>query len=334
MNQLELLKLARAYQQSALVLALAELDICSALPSEGATPEELAEKLGLELRPLAAMLAATAAMGLLDSKANRYFNTPLSADCLVKSGPHYIGQQLKSYADQYQGWANLPQAVREGRQVLPSLHNDTQNDPALRQLILSLHQGGQAVIPQVKPILDPYLAKARGLLDVGCGVGTYALAFAEAYPNLEVTLLDQSGVLQIAQEVTAANPARERVSFRSADYRTEELGQAEFELILFFQVLRTESPATIRLLLHKAAKALGKAGVVAIYDTFLEEGRTGPVENVFQNVTLSLMYSEGGLFTEGELTGWLAEAGFKSPQAYPITGVRPMVLYLAQLAEV
>lgn len=330
MNQLELLKLARAYQQSALVLALAELEICSAIPPEGATAEELAEKLSFALRPLAAMLAATAAMGLLDSKAGRYFNTDLSADCLAKSGPHYIGQQLKSYLDQYRGWADLPQAVREGRQVLPSLHNDAQDDPALRQLILGLHQGGRAVIPQVGPVLAPYLAKARRLLDVGCGAGTYALVFAEEYLDLEVTLLDQPGVLAIAQEVSGSSQARDRVHFQASDYRRDELGQAEFEIILFFQVLRTESPATIRQLLHKAARALEKGGLVAIYDTFLEDGRTGPVENVFQNVTLSLMYSEGGLFTPGELAGWLTEAGFKSPQAYPITAVRPMVLYLAE----
>ncbi len=332
MDRSELFEIARAYQKSALVLTLAELEICSALQEypAGATPQALAQKFGLEARPLAAVLDAAVALGLLGANEGRYFNTTTTRDYLVKGEPKYLGQQFKGYFDQYRGWANLPQAVREGQQVLPSLHNDTQDDPALRQLLLGLDQAGHAILPQIKPPLEPYLEKARKLLDVGSGVGTFAVAFAETYPALEVTLLDQKGVLEIAREVTADSPALARLHFRAADYRREELGQAEYDLILFFQVLRTESPPTIRELLQKAGRALRVGGIVAIYDTRLEDDRSAPAENVFQNLTLALMYAEGGLFTPTELGGWLLEADFNLPQQYPVSGARPMLLYLAE----
>lgn len=332
MERSELFETARAYQKSALVLTLAELEICNALAEypAGATPQSLAEKLGLQVRPLAALLDAAVALALLDVKEGRYFNTAASRDYLVKGAPESMVEQFRGYFDQYRGWANLPQAVREGRQVLPSLHNDATDDLALRQLLLGLHQGGRTIIPQIKPYLAPYLAKAKRLLDAGCGVGTYALAFAEAYPGLEVTLLDQKGVLEIAREVVATSRALPRVHFLSADYRQEELGKAEYDLVLFFQVLRTEAPETIRSLLHKAGRALRSGGVVAIYDTWLENDRSAPAENVFQNLTLALMYARGGLFTPGELGDWLVEAGFKPPRQYPVSGARPMVLYLAE----
>ncbi len=335
MNQSELLQMTRSFQQSATVIALNELDVCSALAeyNEGATAEELAAQLGLHLRSLAALLGASVALGLLQSEAGRYANTALSAECLVKGQPRYIGEQLKGYADQYRAWANLPEAVREGKLILPSLHNEVADDPALRQVLLGLHSGGKSVAPLLLPLLASYLDKAKSLLDIGCGVGTYALTFAQAYQALQVTLFDQPSVLEIAREIVADSPVQTRVHFVPGDYKQDDFGEAEFDIVLFFQVLRTEAPATIQMLVQKAAHALRPGGVVAIYDTWLEDGRAAPAENVFQNLSLSLMYSEGGLFTPGELGQWLNEAGFKPPQFHPIAVARPMVLYLAEREE-
>lgn len=332
-QQAHLMELARSYQQAALVMALAELDICDGLAEypAGATAQELANRLGLNVRTLETALAAAVVVGLLSSQEGRYFNTALSAACLMKSSPQYMGAQLKSVADQYLAWAHLPEAVREGKVILPSLQTDAKGDAALRRLILGLHSGGKNLVPKLLPRLAPYLEKAQHLLDAGCGAGTFAVAFAEAYPVLQVTLLDQPAVLEIAQEVTAESPARKRVRYFPANYKTDDFGQECYELILFFQVLRTESPQTIRLLLTKAAQALRPGGSVAIYDTYLEDGRTAPAENVFQNLTLALMYEEGGLFTPDELARWLGEAGFQPPNFYPVEAVRPMALYIAQV---
>ncbi len=332
MYQAQIMELARGYQPAVLVMTLAELDICTALAEypAGVTALELAGRLNLYPRPLETVLAAASTLGLLSNQAGRYSNTALSAACLVKGGREYVGPQLTSTADQYRAWIDLPLAVREGIIILPSLHNDAASDPALRQLIMGLHGAARNIAPKLLPLLGPYLEKTRRLLDVGSGAGTFALTFAESYPALEVSLLDQPGVLEIAREVVGESPARDRVQYLRANYKTDDFGQSRYDLVLFFQVLRTESPETIRLLLKKAAQALIPGGAVAIYDTYLEDSRTAPVENVFQNLTLSLMYAEGGLFTPEELTGWLNEAGFKSPQLYPITAARPMVLYLAE----
>ncbi len=332
MFQARIMEMARGYQEAALLIALNQLEICTALAEypAGATSQELAGKLGLQRRSLETLLAAAVTLGLLFNQAGRYSNTALSAACLVKSSRDYMGAQLKSTADQYLAWLNLPQAIREGKTILPSLHHDAANDAALRRLILGLHVGAKSLAPKLMPLLDERLRKAQRLLDVGSGAGTFALAFAEAYPALEVSLLDQAGVLEIAREVVAESPARERVQFLKANYKIDSFGQNCYDLILFFQVLRTESPKTIRLLLSKAAQALVPGGAIAIYDTYLEDSRTAPAENVFQNLTLSLMYEEGGLFTPGELAGWLTETGFGSPQLYPVQAVRPMVLYTAE----
>ena len=317
-------------------MALVELELCDVLAQQELTALELAARIGLQPRPLAALLAAAAASGLLQVQSDgRFGNSELSLACLVKTSPRYLGDSIKSQADQYLGYARLAEAVREGSQVLPDLQSfdsgEGKANVALRRLLLGLHSGGKQVLPLLLPQLAPYLATAQNLLDVGCGVGTYALAFAEHYTQLKVTLLDQSPVLEIAAEIVATSPAHSRVTILPADYHHHDFGLDSYDIVFFSQVLRTEPTVVIQNLLQRAAHALKKGGVVAIYDTWLAADRVAPVENVFQNLTLALMYAEGGLFTSNDLSSWLKSASFATPQFVPITVARPMLLTIAQV---
>ncbi len=335
-SQSELLEILRGYQPAALLMGLVELDLCTRLAGypQGATPEELAAFTGWHLRPLSALLAAAASLGLLTiTEAGRYANTALSTNSLVAGGPQYIGPQARSQSDQSRGWLDLATGISEGRTVLPNLQQPVEGDPALRRLIMGLHGGAQKVLPALTPRLAPYLAISRRLLDVGSGAGSFSLAWAEQFDRLEVTLLDHPGVIEIALEVAHHSPARSRVKPWPTDYRQADFGEAVYDMILFFQVLRTESPLVIQTLLRKAARALTPGGKVAIFDTWLEDDRSGPSENVFQNLTLALMYEEGGLFTQTELAGWLLQAGLELNESWPLTGARPMQLYLAGAAN-
>jgi SAM-dependent methyltransferase len=326
--------LARSYQPAALLIGLVELDICSALATAGEAGlrvAELAGRLKLQARPLAALLEAATAFGLLVSREGHFLNSALAARYLVRGSPDYLGSQIASQADQYRGWADLPLAVREGRTVLPNLQSaeGAAADPALRRLLTGLHRGGQGLLPHLTPLLDPYLRTAGRLLDIGSGLGTFGVGWAEQYPQLETTLLDRPDVLELAREMVALSPAQDRVRFLPGDYHHLDFGRERYDLALFFQVLRTEGPEVVRQLLQKAALALKPGGHVVIYDTRLEDTRTGPLENVLQNLTMSLTYEEGGIFTAAELKNWLEGTGLKLAESRPVTAAaRPMLLYL------
>ena len=241
-----LLEMARGYQPAALLIGLVELDICTTLAQAGEvglSVEELATRQSLQPRPLEALLQAATALGLLKEEAGRYVNTPLAAEYLARDGSNYLGAQIGIQADQYRGWLALPQAVREGRTVLPNLQSagGASDDPALRRLLLGLHRGGQGLLPILTPLLDPYLKTAGRLLDVGSGVGTFGVGWAEQYGGLEVTLLDRPGVIEFAHEIVGPSPVLARVQFWPGDYHEVDFGQEVYDLVLFFQVLRTES---------------------------------------------------------------------------------------------
>ena len=338
MNQADLMQMLRGYQQSAIIIALVELDLCTLLAHnpQGLEIQEIVELTNLHERPLQALLEAAVVSNLLEKSSGKFFDTDISKKFLAKDGSNYLGSSVKSQADQYLSYIRLPEAVKEGSQVLPDLQNfetSGESDPALRRLIMGLHSGGKHVAALIMPYLTSYLDKANSLLDVGCGAGTFALTFAENFSKLHATLLDQPSVLKIASEIVADHSASKRISFLPANYKIAEFGENKYDIILFSQVLRTESPSTIQKLLLKAAKALTSGGVVVIYDTLLEESRTSPPENVLQNLTLALMYSEGGLFTRSELSQWLNEAGFANHTFHPVHTARPMLLTCAERKE-
>lgn len=330
----DLLEIARSYQPAALLMGLVELDICSILSGEGElglSASELAGRLNLRERSLSALLEAAAALGLLEVREGRYRNTPLAARFLDRNEPEFLGVQILSQADQYRGWSEMPLAIREGRTVLPNLQGQESAgaDPALHRLLLGLDRGGKSLLPRLTALLDPYLRTAQSLLDCGSGLGTFGLGWAEQYPNLEVILLDRPAVIELARGIVEQSAARDRVQMLTGDYHTVDFGREKYDITLFFQVLRTEAPTEVRHLLQKAAPALKPGGYVVIYDTWLEPDRTGPLENVFQNLTMCLMYEEGGIFTTPELVGWLNEAGLRLIEVWPVAATRPMVLHLA-----
>jgi hypothetical protein len=155
---------------------------------------------------------------------------------------------------------------------------------------------------------------------------------AEKYAATAV-LLDKPAVLDLAKDLLKDSPAFSRLSFLPADYKQSQVlaDIGTFDGVLLFQVLRTEAPATRRQLLQQISQVLKSGGFVAVYDSWLDENKIAPFENVLQNLTMSLMYAEGELFTATELGAAFAEAGFRLEQVTALSGsTRPMALYVGR----
>ena len=72
------------------VLIAHKLGLYEFLGERGLTAAEIASKLHLELRPTDALLACSAALGLLTTKRGRFVLTPVAAGYLLKSSPTYL----------------------------------------------------------------------------------------------------------------------------------------------------------------------------------------------------------------------------------------------------
>src|SRR5207247_5027414 len=85
----------------------------------------------------------------------------------------------------------------------------------------AMHHRSREQAKTVARFLD--LRRARTLLDLGGGPGTYAMAFLAANPALRATVADRPTALKVAREIAATHPAKARLSFATLDFMSDPL---------------------------------------------------------------------------------------------------------------
>ena len=96
--------------------------------------------------------------------------------------------------------------------------------------------------------------------------------------------------------------------------------------VLLGHILHTEGEARSRALLRRLHEALVPGGTVAIAEFLVDEDRRGPVGSMIFAVNMLVNSATGTTFTMGEITEWLAEAGFVQPRLVPAPGPSPLLL--------
>jgi ubiquinone/menaquinone biosynthesis C-methylase UbiE len=157
------------------------------------------------------------------------------------------------------------------------------------------------------------------MLDVGGGSGAYAIAFAQANPQLRVEVFDQPAVLAIAQRHIRETGIEDRVSTRVGDLRTDEFGGG-YDLVLISAICHMLSEEENRNLLARAFRALAPGGRVVIQDFLLRPDKTGPRAGALFSLNMLVNTRGGASYSEDEYSRWLREAGFAEVRRVPLPG--------------
>ena len=104
------------------------------------------------------------------------------------------------------------------------------------------------------------------ILDLGCGFGRSAWAFADAVPTASVLGLDLSAsCLTVAAHDTPEH-LRTRVSFAQADAAATKLPRASFDLVTSTMLLHEMPEHAVRALIEETGRVTSAGGVVAHLD--------------------------------------------------------------------
>jgi hypothetical protein len=91
-------------------------------------------------------------------------------------------------------------------------------------------------------------------------------------------------------------------------------------------ILHSEGERRSRALLNKVFAALAQGGTVAIAEMIPNDERTGPPQALMFALNMLVHTDEGDVFTFGEMSAWLREAGFVDPRKLEVPGPNPLVL--------
>ena len=300
------LKLARQFMESRILLTAAELDLFSPLAEKAHTAEQLSGRLGCDARALTILLDALTAMGLLEKQGGAYRTSPAAAAFLADTSPRSVLPMILHAAHLWERWSRLTPIVRGNH---PPEHADGSagDEGALRAFIGAMHVVGMPLAERIVATVQP--GPARNLLDVGGASGTYTIAFLKAAPGMQATLFDRPEVTRMARERLSEAGVIDRVRLVGGDFYNDQLPGGH-DLALLSAIIHQNSPAENVELLSKLFRALVPGGRVVIRDHVMDPDRTQPRDGAIFAVNMLVNTEGGSTYTFGEIRAWLEEAGF------------------------
>ena len=162
-------------------------------------------------------------------------------------------------------------------------------------------------------VLDAYpLHRHHSLLDVGGGLGAFALAAARRTPHLQCRVFDLPAVAARAQAAFQAAGTASRVSAIGGNFLTEPLPSGA-DVVSLVRVLHDHDDAAVRRLLRAIHAALAPGGTLLIAEPMPDRGDTRRVGGAYFGFYLLAM-GQGQARSPARLAALLAETGFQPPR--------------------
>jgi (2Fe-2S) ferredoxin/ubiquinone/menaquinone biosynthesis C-methylase UbiE len=306
----ELAQSIRGFQESRVILTALELDLFTAIGS-GATAAQAAATAGTDARATEMLLHALASLDLVRKEGTVFHNAPVAARFLAAASPDSARMAMLHTAGLWHRWSGLTECVRTGTAT-----PEERGAEGTEAFIAAMHNNARQRAAQ---LAGAVAAGASRMLDVGGGSGAYAIAFAQANPQLRAEVFDQPAVLAIAERHIREAGLEDRISTRVGDLRTDEFGGG-YDLVLISAICHMLSEEENRNLLARVYRALAPGGRVAIQDFLLRADKTGPRAAALFSLNMLVNTRGGASYSEDEYTAWLREAGFGEVRRIPLPG--------------
>lgn len=291
-------------------------------------PADLADALGLQRTGTRLLCECLAAMGHLRVRRDgRYRLSRRARRWLDPASPHAVTQFVAHTATYWPWWEQLEALVRDGSHV--ELHDAPAEDPSWERYIRGQHELARLSAPEVAKALD-VPAGARTVLDVAGAHGWFAAALCDRHPGLRATVLDLPGSAAVGRTIMRETGHADRVTHVDGSAFDADLG-GPHDLALVFNLVHHLGPEAIVTLLRRVHGALAPGGSVAVLDLFARPRGAAPGGEAFLGLFFHLT-SGADVYTDSELRGFLAAAGFGPARAVGLTRLPAQTLYVAPRA--
>ncbi|MFH2010497.1 MAG: methyltransferase [bacterium] len=263
------------------------------------TAAAAAEQLRLHPEVTVKVLRALAGMGILAS-AGDSFEMRAGYRPLFDPGSevsHDAG--LRHLFELSQRWAaELPEFLRSGEWT-----KSERTPEGTAAFVRSMRSLAYGITARLDAALD--LSQARRLLDLGGGLGTYAIELCMRHPSLHGTVVDVEAVIEHTRAEIARHGLEDRLDALAGDYLDVEL-PGSMDVVLLANVLHQERPDAAAKLIARAAAALAPGGQLVVLDFTLEDNRREPLMGAIFAINMRLF---GDTYSESDLRGWMERAG-------------------------
>ncbi len=316
-SPIPLMELSSAFWAFKTLAVAHELEIFSRLSgSDGMNPAELAKALDIHERPSEVLLTACAALGLLEKRGERYKNTRLAEEYLVRGKRYYFGGLITMHDKLlYPAWDRLLEAIRTNRPTAWDPNRQKSlfegKDPVILETFWkAMHSLGTITARILGEAVD--FTGFRRLLDVGGGSGAFDIELCRRYPQLRATVYDLPFVTEIAVAKIADAGLGDRITTLGGDFFADAAFPAGHDLILLSQIMHDWGESNDRKILRKCYEALESGGAVIISELLVNDEKTGAKPAALMSVNMLVAYFDSRNYTAAEYSSWLIDAGFSN----------------------
>jgi len=312
-----LFDLCAGFVYSQVLYAFVRLDLAGALATGPSTTAELARHGGLEVGAMERLLAAAAAIGLVDALPGGHY--VLGADGAALLGNDGVAAMIAHHDMLYRDLsdpvallrgATRPTELERFWAYARSPHPDALQASSVAAYC-SLMTASQPLVAE--ELLDACdLSARRRLLDVGGGEGTFLAAAAARYAHLELVLFDLPAVAARARGRLAGTGLDARVSVHGGDFFAQPLPPGA-DAVSLVRVLHDHDDAACAKLLAAVRACLCPGGVLLIGEPMAATPGAAPMGATYFGFYLLAMGS-GRARTPDELATMLQQAGFRAPR--------------------
>jgi hypothetical protein len=327
LTPIPLLHLITGFWAAQTLAAAVRLDLFGLIERAGRlTRTQAAEALAIQDRPADLLLAACAALGLLEKEGDAYVNSALSRAFLIQGRPYYFGGFVR-YLDhrEYPAWHKLPTALHTNRPT--TWDPDRQSglfdaeDPVMVSLFWEAMHSMSTFTGRALARALPELAHREAVMDVGGGSGAIPMELCRAYPALRASVYDLPFVCGIAAQKIEHAGLGQRIGTIKGDFIADAELPSGHDTLILSQILHDWDEGTDRAILRKCFDALPPDGVIIIAEELLNEERTGPPRAALMGLNMLIETLGGKNYAAGEYLAWLAEAGFTQSKVVPFESV-------------
>jgi ubiquinone/menaquinone biosynthesis C-methylase UbiE len=291
------------------------------------TAEEVSNETSTSLRGARIVLDALVGLEFLaKDSTQRYALTLESATFLVSTKPGYRGGMLRHITKQLlPQWMQLTEIVRTGQ---PTMVVNEQGPGAefFEEFVEDLFPMGYLAAQRLGQELGlPGSTGPKSVLDLATGSGVWGVGLAQSSPNVRVTAVDWPGVLPATRRVISRFDLTDRFHLVPGDLMEVDFG-SDHDIATLGHILHSEGAERSRELLKKTFNALRPGGTIAIAEFVPNDERTGPPMPLIFAVNMLVNTTQGDVFTFGEISAWLREAGFVNPRQLEAPAPSPLIL--------
>lgn len=302
-----MLEIGYSFFKPRVLITATKLDLFNTIGETHITVREIASRLDLDRDATETFLNAMVSLGFLGKDKNSYFNTEEGKEVFIKGKEGYIGDIIILQDMMWNSWSKLEESIITGKPTRrPDMFQEKREET--RNFIRAMHNTAMANAPFLSKNIN--FPGYKTLIDVGGGPGTYSVYFCIENPELESTILDLPGTLEITKELISLADVSDRITLMEGDFHEKIDGNydAAFLANIIHCLGEEENSALIKRVYH----ALNDGGMIVIQDFILDDEKTSPPFPALFSLNMLLFTENGKSYSFNEIENWLEEAGFRN----------------------